>query len=126
MLAFLTPKLLVKYGFGEFSMGLTAGKGIEGAGDAERRIDGDEPKDERRLCEITGGFMGNAREAGVPGIDGAGDAGANDAESSVSCGRGLGSGGAGLLVEILRPGRSILMILLCWWRVGCPSLVLRL
>ena len=32
---------------GEF--GMTAGKGIEGAGEAERRIDGEEPKDDRRL-----------------------------------------------------------------------------
>lgn len=71
----------MRYGLGEFSIGLTAGKGIDGAGDAERRMDGDEPKDERRLCEITGGFMGSARDAGVPGIDGAGDAGAKDAES---------------------------------------------
>ena len=57
--------------------------------------------------------MGNARDAGVPGIEGAGDAGAKDADSAPSCGRGLGSGGAGLLVDILRAGRSILMILLC-------------
>ena len=49
MLAFLTPWLLIENGFGEFSIGLTAGKGMEGAGDAERRIDGDEPKEERRL-----------------------------------------------------------------------------
>lgn len=126
ILAFFTPRLPARYGFGEFSIGLTAGKGIEGAGEAERRIDGDDPKDERRLCEIIGGFMGNAREAGVPGIDGAGDAGANEVESAVSCGRGLGSGGAGLLAEIRRAGRSIFMILLCWWRAGWPSLVLRL
>lgn len=113
MLVFLTPKLLTKYGLGEFSIGLTAGKGMDGAGEAERRMDGDEPKDERRLCEMTGGFMGSASDAGVPGIDGAGDAGAKEAESAFSCGRGLGSGGAGLLAEILRAGRSIFMILLC-------------
>ena len=118
MLAFLIPRLPVRYGLGEFSMGLTAGKGIDGAGDAERRIDGDEPNDDRRLCEITGGFIGSARDAGVPGIDGAGDAGAKETESAPSWGRGLGSGGAGLLAEILRPGRSILTILLCCCRVG--------
>lgn len=113
MLAFLTPRLPARYGLGECSIGLTAGKGIDGAGDAERRTDGDEPNDERRLCEMAGGFMGSASDAGVPGIDGAGDAGASDAESAPSCGHGLGSGGAGLLAEILRAGRSILTILLC-------------
>ena len=99
---------------------------MEGAGDAERRIDGDEPNDDLRLCEITGGFMGSASDAGVPGIDGAGEAGASDAESVPSCGRGLGSGGAGLLAEIRRPGRSIFIILLCWFKVNCPSLVFKL
>lgn len=99
---------------------------MDGAGDADRRMEGDEPKDERRLCDMSGGFMGSARDAGVPGIEGAGEAGAKDAESALSCGRGLGSGGAGLLAEILRAGRSILMILLCWFKVGWPSLVFRL
>ena len=127
MLAFLTPRLPIRYGFGEFSMGLTAGKGIDGAGDAERRIDGDEPKEEHRLCPMGGGFIGNASVPGVPGTEEAGDAGAKEAKSAPpSSGRGLGSGGAGLLVEILRAGRSILAILLCWFKVGWPSLVLRL
>lgn len=101
------------YGFGEFSIGLTAGKGMDGAGEAERRMEGDDPKDDRRLWDMSGGFIGSARDAGVPGIDGAGEAGAKEADSTLSCGRGLGSGGAGLLVEILRAGRSILIILLC-------------
>lgn len=43
---------------------------MDGAGEADRRIDGDDPKDERRLCDIAGGFIGNARDVGVPGIDG--------------------------------------------------------
>jgi hypothetical protein len=30
---------------------------MEGAGDAERRIAGDEPKEERRLCEVGGGCI---------------------------------------------------------------------
>lgn len=46
------PMLLM---LGEF--GMTAGNGIEGAGEAERRIDGDDPKDERRLCEVGGGCI---------------------------------------------------------------------
>jgi len=52
---------------------MTAGRGIEGAGDIERRIDGDEPKDDRRLCEVIGGFIGIARLFGVPGMEGTGD-----------------------------------------------------
>lgn len=70
MAAFLTPMLPIKYGFGDFSIGNTAGRGIDGAGEADRRIEGDDPKEERRLWEIAGGFMGNASEVGVPGIDG--------------------------------------------------------
>ena len=101
-----------------------AGAGA-GAGEAERRNEGDEPKEERRLCEMTGGFMGNARDAGVPGIESPGEAGAMTAESALSCGRGLDSGAAGL-AETLRAGRSILMTLWGWLRVGWPSLVLRL
>jgi len=41
--------------------GMTAGRGTEGAGDAERRIAGEEPNDERRLRDVGGGFIGNAR-----------------------------------------------------------------
>ena len=65
-------------GRGEFSIGLTAGKGIDGAGDADLRRDGEDAKDDLRLCVNGGGFIGNAREVGVPGIDaeGAGEAGA--------------------------------------------------
>jgi hypothetical protein len=60
---------------GEFAEGITAGRGNEGAGDTDRRIDGDEPNDERRLCEVgAGGFMGRARLWGVPGTDGTGEA----------------------------------------------------
>ena len=84
--AFLDPKLMVlPKGFGECSIGLTAGKGIDGAGDADLRIEGDDPKDERLLCEIAGGFIGSAREVGVPGMEGAGDAGANDVPSEAAC-----------------------------------------
>ena len=115
-----------RYGFGEFSIGRTAGKGMDGAGDAERRMDGDEPKEERRLCVIAGGFIGSARDVGVPGIEGAGDAGARDDGSGPINVRDPESWGAGLLDDILRPGRSILVTLLCWLSVNWPSLVLRL
>ena len=76
MLAFFIPK--PAYGLGEFSIGRTAGSGMDGAGDADLLIDGDEPKEERRLCDIAGGFIGKAKDIGVPGIegDGAGEAGA--------------------------------------------------
>ena len=57
--------------------------------------------------------MGKARDVGVPGMDGPGDPGASAEESCETCGRRLESGGAGLLEEIRRPGRSILDILLC-------------
>lgn len=75
MLAFLAPG---PNGLGELSIGLTAGNGIDGAGDADRLIEADDPNDERRLCEIAGGFIGSANEVGVPGIDGAGEVGATD------------------------------------------------
>ena len=109
MLAFLTPN--TPYGLGEFSIGLTAGNGSDGAGDADRRIDADEPKEDRRLCEYAGGFMGRADEVGVPGIEGAGDAGA--ADSGTNWARDANSCGAGLLDDIRRGGRSIFVILLC-------------
>lgn len=65
-------------GNGECSIGRTAGSGMEGAGDADLRWDGDDAKDDRRLWVSAGGFMGRARDVGVPGIeaDGAGEAGA--------------------------------------------------
>ena len=44
-------------GRGEFE-GMTAGNGKEGAGDAERRIEGEEPNDDRRRGEVGGGFIG--------------------------------------------------------------------
>lgn len=55
--------------------GITAGKGIEGLGETERRMDcaETEPNEERRLCVVCGGFMGRANDCGVPGAEGAGD-----------------------------------------------------
>ena len=51
---------------------------MEGLGDTERLTEVPlpicEPKDERRLCEVGGGFIGSgARDCGVPGAEGAGD-----------------------------------------------------
>ena len=57
--------------------------------------------------------MGSARDVGVPGIDGWGDPGANEEASPAKCGRTADSGGAGLLEDILLPGRSIFVTLLC-------------
>jgi len=106
---------------GEF--GMTAGRGMDGAGEADRRIDGDEPKDERRLCDVGGGCMvGRARDCGVPGIDGTGDpiarfgSAANEALPPKS-------GGAGLFDETRRAGKSILVTLLCCASENWPSLV---
>lgn len=91
---------------------MTAGSGIEGAGEAERRIDGEEPKDERRLCEVGGGCMvGRASDCGVPGIDGTGEPMA--IESATKDARPPKSGGAGLFEDTRRAGRSILVTLLC-------------
>ena len=56
------------------SIGRTAGNGREGAGEADRRKDGEEPKEDRRLCvsAVGGSIGGDVR--GVPGADGAGEA----------------------------------------------------
>lgn len=118
MLAFLTPS--PPYGLGEFSIGLTAGSGIEGAGEQDLRMEGEEPNEERLLWDMAGGFIGNAREVGVPGIDadGAGEPGVMDVVSGNICGLRPRSGGAGLLDDIRLPGKSIFEILLCWLRVN--------
>ncbi len=97
---------------GEF--GMTAGSGIDGAGDADRRIEGDDmaPKEERRLCEVGGGCIaGKARDCGVPGIEGTGEP-APMVESVANEARAQKSGGAGLFEEMRRAGRSILVTLL--------------
>jgi hypothetical protein len=52
-------------------MGITAGSGIDGAGETERLED---EKDDLRLWVITlGGFIGRATDVGVPGAEGAGE-----------------------------------------------------
>lgn len=115
-------------GFGEGSIGMTAGKGIEGAGDTDRR----EENEDRRLWLTTlGGFMGSANEVGVPGAEGTGDPMDGGGSRTESEERWPKSGGAGLLEEIRRGGRSALIwlaslgVLSSALRVYWPSLVLR-
>lgn len=98
--------------------GMTAGNGIvEGLGETERmRLPpACDPKDERLLCDVGGGFIGIARDCGVSGAEGRGDpAPISDTVSAAKEARWLPkSGGAGLLDDILRPGRSIFETLLC-------------
>lgn len=106
-------------------LGMTAGKGIEGAGEADRRIDGDEPNEDRRLWEVGGGFIGRASDWGVPGADGAGEPARADACATKDA-RPPKSGGAGLLEDMRRAGRSILVTLLCGSSVNSPFLFFRL
>jgi hypothetical protein len=114
MLAFLIPRFA--YGFGEASIGITAGKGSEGAGETDRRIDiaGEAaPNDDLLLwLMVLGGFIGSAEDVGVPGHEGVGEPIAVVLDWSVGiCGRNPSSGGAGLLEEILRPGKSIFIFM---------------
>lgn len=102
--------------------GMTAGSGSDGLGDTERRIE--EPNEDRLLCEVGGGFIGKAKERGVPGADGAGEPIALSIEGSLARLRPLKSGGAGLFDDMRRLGISILVILLCWARLNWPSLLL--
>lgn len=106
MLAFLTPNPPRILGDGT-SSGLTAGNGREGAGDAERRSDGEDPKEERRLCDTGGGSIGRFEVIGVPGVDGADEV--IVAELLVAWVRLVRSAGAGLLDDIRLAGRSIFM-----------------
>ena len=57
-------------GLGDASIDMTAGRGIEGAGDTDRL---DENDDLRLWLMTLGGLMGSATEVGVPGADGTGD-----------------------------------------------------
>jgi len=105
---------------GEF--GITAGNGMEGAGEAERR---DEPNDVRRLCDVGGAcIVGSASDCGVPGMDGTGEPRAKG-ESATNDALPPKSGGAGLFEETRRAGRSILVTLLCCARENWPSLFFR-
>lgn len=128
-MAFFIPKPLLKAddGLGEGSIGMTAGKGMDGAGETDRR----EENEDRRLWLMTlGGFMGSANDVGVPGAEGTGDP-MEGASRTASDERWPKSGGAGLLEEIRRGGRSALMwlaslgVLSSWLSVYCPSLVFK-
>lgn len=105
-LAFFMPKPMVECGLGEASIGMTAGRGMDGAGDTDRR----EEKDDRRLWLTTlGGFIACAVEVGVPGVEGTGEPIEAADSMTESCERCPNSGGAGLLDEILLGGRSALI-----------------
>lgn len=94
-------------------MGLTAGRGRDGAGETDLLIEGEELKEERRLGVRAGGFMGSGKDIGVPGAEGVGEAIASDEASLTKCGLGPKSGGAGLLEDILLDGKSIFANLPC-------------
>lgn len=92
------------------SSGLTAGSGKDdAAGDADRRIDGEEPNEDRRLCDTGGGFIGKFKGFGVPGADGVGEV---MAAELVGGGLLVGSG-AGLLDGMRLAGKSIFKNLPC-------------
>ena len=108
--------------------GITAGSGMEGLGDTDRcRIEFCpicDPKDDLRLCDVGGGFIGKAKDCGVPGADGRGEPSASASISCTNEERWLPrSGGAGLLEEIRRPGKSIFVTLLCCASENVPSFV---
>jgi len=108
--------------------GMTAGSGMDGLGETDRCLMGwplCEPNDERRLCDVGGGFIGSARDCGVPGADGRGEPIASARVSCTNEARWVlpKSGGAGLFDDIRLPGRSIFVTLLCCAREKLPSLV---
>ena len=86
-LAFFMPAPIVDvmgWGFGEASIGMTAGRGMDGAGDSERR----EEKDDLRLwLTALGGFIGRLTEVGVPGAEGTGDPMDGAESTTESCAR---------------------------------------
>lgn len=113
---------MAAFRLGEEISGRTAGKGSDGAGEADRRIAGDEPKDDRLLEAVRGGSMGKGVVMGVPGFEGAGEAIARPVALAVDECRCTVSTGTGLCVETLLPGRSILLNFPCVERVHVPSL----
>lgn len=71
---FLTARPIAALRLGDEISLITAGSGSDGAGDADLRKDGDDPKDDRRLEANNGGSIGKGVVRGVPGLEGAGDA----------------------------------------------------
>ena len=126
MLVFLSPKPIPPDRLGE-AEGITAGSGmVDGLGETDllRLAPACDPNEERLLCDVGGGFIGSARDCGVPGADGLGEPIASAIVSCTNDARWLpNSGGAGLFEDIRLPGRSILVILLCWLNENCPSFV---
>lgn len=71
MLVFLTPRPIPPAILGD-AEGITAGSGIvDGLGETDRLMLWPiwDPKDDLLLCEVGGGFIGSARDCGVPGAD---------------------------------------------------------
>jgi len=64
---------MAAFRLGDDISGRMAGSGREGAGEADRRKDGEEPKDDLLLPSI-GGSIGKGVVRGVPGFEGAGEA----------------------------------------------------
>ena len=60
MFVFRDPSPILPERLGDAD-GITAGSGMDGLGETDLRTDCD-PKDERRLCDVGGGFIGNARD----------------------------------------------------------------
>ena len=118
------PIPIAAFKLGEEISGRTAGRGREGAGEADRLKDGDEPKEDLRLPVMAGGSIGRAVVTGVPGFDGAGEVMARFDVLAFE-GRCVRSGGAGLFEDILLPGKSILWNLPCVESVHVPSLSFR-
>jgi hypothetical protein len=113
-------------GFGEDD-GLTAGSGNAGEGEADLRnaemedCAGEPEKDDRRLEENGGGFIGSETEVGVPGAEEVGDSVAmSTCVERVVVDIGKLSVGAGL-PDIRLPGRSILVDRLYCDSVNWPS-----
>lgn len=114
MFVFRTARPIAAFKLGEDISGLTAGRGRAGAGEADRRIAGEEPNEERRLEAVGGGSIGIGMVMGVPGFEGAGEAMARPpAALADECLCNSAGAGAGLCVDIRRPGRSILLNLPC-------------
>ena len=83
ILVFLTPRPIPPDKLGE-AEGITAGKGmVDGLGETDRLRfwPACDPNEDRLLCEVGGGFIGSARDCGVPGADGRGDPIASDSAS---------------------------------------------
>ena len=89
MLVFLTPSPRPPDKLGD-AEGITAGNGmVDGLGDTDRLMFWPtcDPNDDRLLCEVGGGFIGRAKDCGVPGADGLGEPIASDRVSWTNAAR---------------------------------------